>query len=72
MGCLLKGDNYVTDMQRRIGGSWASINLALFRLEGRGDVWADWAGQAPGAAPRRRRYGLTDKALEARVIGPSA
>lgn len=66
LGCLLAGDIYVYDMQRRTGFGSGVIHTALARLERCGMVWSDWADQ-PGGLPRRRRYGLARSAVDAIV-----
>lgn len=66
LGCLLAGDIYVVDMWGRIGGSSGRIHLAVDRLKQQGLVWSAWVDQPPGApAPKRLRYGLTVRALDA-------
>ncbi len=64
IGCLLSGNIYVYDMWHRIGGSSGAIYIALGRLERNGTVWSAWVEQ-PTGMPRRRRYGLTRRAVDA-------
>jgi DNA-binding PadR family transcriptional regulator len=66
LGRLLLGDVYALDIWKRIGGSSGDIYVALARLERQGLAWSELVEQ-PGGAPRRRRYGVTRKALEDRA-----